>query len=93
MSDFKPFYDILDCCQRQTPLGMARLVRIHRRDMAVMPWSELAALIHHEWPGHYALQIVPPADHALDQANKYHVWILERGEGACFDLFTPQEKP
>jgi hypothetical protein len=80
-------YDVLECFHRETPFGPVLLVRIHRKDKAVMGWPELAGLVQELYPTRRAVQTIPLKHHTIDQANKYHVWVLPEGAGACFDLF------
>ena len=70
-------YDVLECDRRHTPLGVATYVRIHRRDMAPMGFRELWEAFDRYYPGKYAVQVFPPRSRLLDQANKYHLLVLE----------------
>lgn len=70
-------YDILECDRRPTAYGEALYVRIHRADMAVMGFRELWDVFDKYYPGKWALQVFPPREHLLDQANKYHLFVYE----------------
>ncbi len=70
-------YDILECDRRPTAFGEAMYVRIHRDDMAVMGFRELWDLFDRQYPGKWALQVFPPREHLLDQANKYHLFVYD----------------
>lgn len=71
-------YDVLDCGERETDLGPATLIRIHRVDMRPMGWRELWEVFAGCYPGHWALQMFPPEHLLMDQANKYHLFVLPR---------------
>lgn len=70
-------YDVLECDRRVTPLGVALYVRIHRRDMAPMGFRELWDAFDQFYPSRYAVQVFPPRSRLLDQANKYHLFVLD----------------
>jgi len=78
-------YDVLECGFHPSPLGEALLVRVHRQDMAPMGWRELWEAFQARYPGRWALQLFPAQSHLLDQANKYHLWVLDE-RPTCFDL-------
>ena len=71
-------YDVLECDRRPTAFGEALYVRIHRTDMAVMGFRELWDLFDRLYPGQWAVQVFPPREHLLDQANKYHLFVFEQ---------------
>lgn len=79
-------HDVLECLTRDTPLGRALLVRIHRADKAPMGWRELWDVFAAHYPGRWAVQVFPDRDHLLDQAHKYHLWVLEQ-RPTSIDLF------
>jgi hypothetical protein len=70
-------YDILECDRRATPLGVALYVRIHRSDMAPMGFRELWEVFATYYPEKWAMQVFPPRGSLLDQANKYHLFVLD----------------
>jgi hypothetical protein len=70
-------YDVLICDPQPSALGTARRVRIHRLDMKPMGFRELWDLFDVLFPGRWAVQVFPPRRVLLDQANKYHLWLLE----------------
>ncbi len=72
-------YDVLECYTRETPWGCALLVRIHRHDLKPMGWRELWGVLDEHYPDQWALQTFPERDALLDQANKYHLWVLPPG--------------
>lgn len=81
-------YDVLECDDRDSPLGPAHYVRIHRKDMAKMGFRELWEVFDALYPGRWAVQVFPPRQHLLDQANKYHLFVLDHPPVA-FDLTQP----
>jgi hypothetical protein len=81
-------YDVLECDERDTALGHALYVRIHRKDMAVIGFRELWEVFAALYPGRWAMQAFPPRAHLLDQANKYHLFVLEE-EPTGFNLCRP----
>jgi hypothetical protein len=68
-------YDVLECDRRPTGFGEAMYVRIHRKDMAVMGFRELWDLFDRLYPSLWAVQVFPPRESLLDQANKYHLFV------------------
>lgn len=70
-------YDVLECDRRLTAFGDALYVRIHRKDMAVMGFRELWETFERLYPGKWAVQVFPPRDRLLDQANKYHLYVYD----------------
>ena len=81
-------YDILECDRRATPLGAALYVRIHRSDKAPMGFRELWDVFDAHYPEKWAVQVFPPRSDLLDQANKYHLFVLDT-EPQDFNLMRP----
>jgi hypothetical protein len=81
-------YDVLECDDRDTGLGHAMYVRIHRKDMAVVGFRELWEVFDALYPSRWAVQVFPPREHLLDQANKYHLFVLDE-EPVAFNLCRP----
>jgi len=70
----------------ETCLGTALRVQVERCDRRPMSFTELWEAFAAAYPDRYAVQLFPPRAHFLDQANKYHLHVLERKpEG--LDLF------
>ena len=84
-------YDVLECDTRETVLGEAMYVRIHRDDMAPMGFRELWDLFAERYPGKWAVQVFPDANNLLDQANKYHLFVIDKAP-AGLNLMDPQKK-
>ena len=75
----------------QTALGPALRIQIEREDKAKMGFRELWETFESHYPDQWAIQLFPPKTYLFDQANKYHLHVLQRRpEG--FDLFDPTEK-
>ena len=75
---YAAMYDVLECDPEPSDLGEVRRLRIHRLDMAPMGFRELWGVFAAHYPGRYAAQIFPPEHELIDQANKYHLWLLPR---------------
>ena len=84
-------YDILECQRRPTALGTALYIRIHRKDMQIMRYSELWAVFTRFYPGKWAMQVLPPAGSLIDMANKYHLFVYDEAP-AGMDLSVPNPK-
>jgi len=70
-------YDILECDYRPTGLGEALYVRIHRKDMLPMGFTELWKVLNSHYRGKWAIQSFPLQGDLIDQANKYHFFVYE----------------
>lgn len=80
----------MECGERDTDLGPALLVRVHRADRGVMSWRELWDVLDERYPGRWGLQSFPHREIMLDQANKYFVLLLPEGVvPRGFDPFGP----
>jgi hypothetical protein len=62
---------------RQTGFGPALYIKISRHDDRPMAWPEIAAVFNDRYPGRWAAQFFPPAEETLDEANIYHLFVLE----------------
>lgn len=70
-------YDVLECDTRQTALGQALRVRVHRIDKGPMGWRELCDLFNTLYPDKWACQMLPPHLKIIDQVNKYHLFVFD----------------
>lgn len=68
-----------------TELGSAIWITVERADGRRMPWSEVCSVFNEEYPGHWAVQVFPPADRVFDNVNRYHLWVLDH-EPSGFDI-------
>jgi hypothetical protein len=74
----------------QTALGPALRIQIERRDHDTMGFREIWDVFEHRYPGKWALQCFPPREHFIDQANRYHLHVLDvQPQG--LDLFDVQD--
>jgi hypothetical protein len=73
----------------RTDLGPALRITLQRHDKAPMGFLEVYDAFEKAYPGRWALQCFPPREHLLDQANKYHLHVLD-AQPKAFDLFDPQ---
>lgn len=70
-----------------TPLGTVVRVQIERCDKRPMSFTEVWEAFDEAYPGRYAVQLFPPRAHLFDQANKYHLHVLDH-EPAGLDIFS-----
>lgn len=70
---------------RRTSLGEVLYIRIGRHDDRPMSWPEVAAVFNDRYPGQWAVQFFPPAEEILDEANLYHLFVLD-GEPAGVNI-------
>ena len=64
--------------ERSTDFGMVLYIKIRRRDGAPMGWREVWDKFSDLYPDRWAVQVFPPADCLVDEANIYHLFVLER---------------
>lgn len=57
-------------------LGPAAYLQIERTDGAVMSWAEQWAAVQAVCPGRWAVSVMPPRSHLIDQRNRYHFAVL-----------------
>ena len=74
--------------RRPTALGEVLRILVERADGEKMGFRELWDAFDARYPGRYAVQILPPRVHFFDQANKYHLFVLESAPQGM-DLFEP----
>lgn len=70
---------------RPTPLGTALRIQIEREDKKPMSFREVWDAFAEHYPGKWAIQCFPPEDRLIDQANKYHLYVVSSPMDA-FDL-------
>jgi hypothetical protein len=75
--------------RRPTALGPALRVQIERWDGKPMSWREVWEAFAERYPDRWAVQVFPPGSHLIDQANKYHLYILDGEAPAGLDLGAP----
>ncbi len=62
---------------RHTALGCALYIRIYTNDYRQLSWSEVWDTFADAYPGQWAVEAFPPADQLVDEANIYHLFVLE----------------
>lgn len=62
---------------RQTQFGPCLYLRIRRYDDQPMSWREVWNTFAELYPGQWAVQFFPPAGELVDEANIYHLFVLE----------------
>lgn len=62
---------------KKTSLGTALYIKIRRFDGKPMAWSELYQVYSDSYPNKWAVQFFPPVDQVIDEANIYHLYVLE----------------
>jgi hypothetical protein len=70
---------VLVCERVRTRYGRATRVQVARRDLAPMGFRELYDVFDRAYPGRSALQLFPRRRHLMDQANLYHLYVLDEG--------------
>lgn len=73
----------------QTDLGPALRITVQRKDKAPMGFVEVYDAFAAAYPGRWALQCLPPRTHFMDQANRYHLHVLDT-QPKALDLFDRQ---
>lgn len=63
--------------EKQTSFGWATYVRVYRNDDAPMSWREVWEAFQRVYPGKWACEFFPPASELIDEANVYHLYVLE----------------
>ena len=51
-------------------------IRVRRHDGQPMGYLELWAVVQDRYPGAWAIQVLPPPEELVDEANVYHVFLL-----------------
>jgi hypothetical protein len=65
--------------QRSSPWGTVEQVQVGRYDGAAMGWREVWEVLDRHRPGCWALEVLPPREHLVDEVNAYHLWVLPPG--------------
>ena len=61
-------------------------VQIGRYDDGRMSWTAVQRVFNQFFPGHWALEVHPPADCLVDEVNAYHLWVLPFGTAPEFRI-------
>jgi len=62
---------------RNSSLGPVEYIKVRRTDDRSMSWTEVWATFTDRYPGRWAVQVFPPKDEVVDEANIYHLFILD----------------
>jgi hypothetical protein len=55
-------------------------IKVHRRDgKSGISWDDLQAIKEEYFPGSMAIEVYPPGDDVVDEANIRHLWICPPG--------------
>lgn len=63
--------------ERETSFGRVTYLRIYRDDDQPMSWREVWETFSAVYPDRWAIEVFPPEAHLLDEANVYHLFMLE----------------
>lgn len=62
---------------RNSSWGYFLYIRIQRYDNKSMGWEEIHSRFAEAYPGKWAIQVFPPDSHLVNDANMYHLFVLE----------------
>lgn len=62
---------------RSTSLGEALYIRVFTPSYRLLSWREIWDCFSESYPGQWAVQVFPPADELVDEANIYHLFVLD----------------
>jgi len=62
---------------RQTSFGHAEYIKIRRQDGKPMTWREIWETFSDSYPDKWAMEFFPPRDQIVDEANVYHLFVLD----------------
>jgi len=57
--------------------GLVEYIKIRRTDDKPMSWTAVWETFTDRYPERWAIEVFPPADEVVDEANIYHLYILE----------------
>jgi hypothetical protein len=63
--------------ERRTSFGSVLYVKFSRHDGKRIGWSALWRAFSSRYPGQWAVQFFPPVEDLIDEANYYHLFVLE----------------
>lgn len=61
---------------KSSDLGVVEYIKVQRYDWKPMSWPEIWRAFSEAYPGQWAVQIFPPAEALVDDANIYHLYVL-----------------
>jgi hypothetical protein len=75
-----------------TRLGAVLYIKIARYDGRPMGWEEVWARFAAAYPGRWAVQVFPPLECLVNDANYYHLFVLDEGEPMPASLTINREE-
>lgn len=69
-----------------TAWGSAVYIRIYSNNDAPMSWREVWERFHSSYPDRWAVQFFPPSGNLVDDANYYHLYVLDSPPPRQFDI-------
>ena len=61
----------------QTDLGQLLYIRIRRENYGQLSWREAWEIFRRGYPGQWAVQFFPPAGDLVDDADIFHLYVLD----------------
>jgi hypothetical protein len=78
---------------RDTIYGPTQYIRIQRDDSQPMSWREVWEVFADRYPGKWAFEMFPPREFLVDDANIYHLYVLEEAPQGVDISWAEQEGP
>ena len=54
-------------------------LKVYTPDYRRLTWPQVWQAFQDVYPGRWALELYPPAEELVDDANVYHLWLLPEG--------------
>ena len=61
------------------PWGEVTRLKVYTPDYRRLTWPQVWQAFQDVYPGRWALELYPPAEELVDDANVYHLWLLPEG--------------
>jgi hypothetical protein len=71
---------ITEVCPRSSVLGSVLYIKVQRHDGRPMGWEEIYARFIDAYPGRWAVQVFPEEAACINEANMYHLFVMDEGE-------------
>jgi hypothetical protein len=72
-----------DMGMRRTALGQVRYIKVRTPSERPLSWTEIWKAFSGMYPGQWAVEAFPPEEELVDEANIYHLFILEDFPGGA----------
>lgn len=59
-------------------VGEVKYLRIHTENYDPLSWRELWDIFSGVYPDRWALEMFPPENQLVDEANVYHLWLMPK---------------